>query len=420
MSFPVGGKLLAKDRVGVWRRGKVIRDDGDGDERRVFVHFNKFKATQREWIGVKAGKLADLSDESRVLAEAAEETHGTTLGYHPEEDAYEAESIIRLCRGVLDRKTGLWRESKHGATEGAIIRWAGYEESDDSFEPLYNVGAPLIDEYRAAHPLPTAPEARKRKAGREPRPAKAPRPEPQPFVLEACAGLSAEFKAQMAAVAESWLAADLGREIVATVRSTHEACYNKLIVSQSVPPAAYLALHTLLTQWAAEMAGTQVTELKSLKGGRDGKHVVDEFQLVGSAIVSKLAAPYMPEEKGIDWLAVNTKTNSVSAVVPYFHLKLKTERVRAGEPAPSAKLIVHAQVVKLVGDVNNTRKATWKFDDKRGRDPKDKKDVNYTEEWKQSQRINVSRKVQRLAGRDSAGRVPKKLLPFVTAVLARV
>jgi hypothetical protein len=284
MSFPVGGKLLAKDRVGVWRRGKVIRDDGDGDERRVFVHFNKFKATQREWIGVKAGKLADLSDESRVLAEAAEETHGTTLGYHPEEDAYEAESIIRLCRGVLDRKTGLWRESKHGATEGAIIRWAGYEESDDSFEPLYNVGAPLIDEYRAAHPLPTAPEARKRKAGREPRPAKAPRPEPQPFALEACAGLSAEFKAQMAAVAESWLAADLGREIVATVRSTHEACYNKLIVSQSVPPAAYLALHTLLTQWAAEMAGTQVTELKSLKGGRDGKHVVDEFQLVGSAI----------------------------------------------------------------------------------------------------------------------------------------
>ena len=39
----VGDKVIAKDKKGLWCAGKIIDEDGEGDERRLKVHFDGWK-----------------------------------------------------------------------------------------------------------------------------------------------------------------------------------------------------------------------------------------------------------------------------------------------------------------------------------------------------------------------------------------
>ena len=69
----VGDRLEATDSYGVWCNAKVVAVKGEGDERRVKVHYVGWNASFDEWVPVGTGRLglmgASTSREPRAIAE---------------------------------------------------------------------------------------------------------------------------------------------------------------------------------------------------------------------------------------------------------------------------------------------------------------------------------------------------------------
>ena len=149
--------------------------------------------------------------------------------------------------------------------------------------------------------------------------------------------------------------------------------------------------------------------------------VEDQFTVLSSGIVSKLVdlsadKGGLPPHLGEDALYFIERTFSAMYLAPKLTFTLVTRR--STELGARTHLIVRAQIVKLVGDVNDPNRGTFKFDQKRGRNPKDDKDVNYKAEWVLAQKVDVAMKLKRLAERSAPGAAAGRMLPFVNGVLA--
>ena len=90
----VGDKLLARDRTGEWLAAEVVSERGEANEREVFVAFSGWCPGHNEWIGVSAGKLANLCYEALVHRLDAQVAGYNLQGFHAEEDCWDALCVV--------------------------------------------------------------------------------------------------------------------------------------------------------------------------------------------------------------------------------------------------------------------------------------------------------------------------------------
>ena len=134
---PIGDRLWARDRVGDWYESRIDAEDGEGDERLVSVHFLDWPAKFDEWL---------LATSTRFRLDAPD--------FDIEDDDEEESEFIfdwgsaegRVEGNVFEVERLLGKRRRGGELQ-YLVRWRGWSEQHDSWEPESHIGLAAIDEY---------------------------------------------------------------------------------------------------------------------------------------------------------------------------------------------------------------------------------------------------------------------------------
>jgi microcompartment protein CcmK/EutM len=340
----VGDKLLARDRTGEWLAAEVVSERGEANEREVFVAFSGWGPGHNEWIGVSAGKLANLCDEALVHRLDAQVAGYNLQGFHAEEDCWDA-----LC--VVDKRIRRKRPEYK-------VRWAPpYTEADDSWEPPRNVGQDLVAAYEAEHRAPRGKQqkaAKAAKAARKPAAARAPRPPRTPYChLQLGDDVDAATRRRVAPVGprKRGLASDIRKH---TLRK-HKTLLPHIIGRLThATPAEYVDLRAALCDEARTLvsdmdADDLVTPIEFKSGGQ---RVVDRFTILSADVTSAwTGAPV--------W-----RDGTAEQLMPPLDVDLQTTKATEAEPEPPTTVVVRGRYMRLIAKNfvdGNVDQPTWEY-----------------------------------------------------------
>jgi len=181
-----------------------------------------------------------------------------------------------------------------------LIRWKGYSSAYDSWEAAEDVSEEAIEEFDDA---------------------KLNGPAKEPYVVTIAPDSIIAPNVADGLVSE-WLD-DVARKAAGLLsRQREEWACRKLFQMSPCPSWVFCALHRACTAHEASGAGA-VSAIYSVKGGRGGKFVEDQFDMVSTDLVSALVGKY--NSKGHGALVVRDNKTAVM-LVPPLEFKFRARR----------------------------------------------------------------------------------------------
>ena len=262
MPWSVGEWVQAHDGQSGWYDARVVADRGEGDAREVKIHFNGWNKRQDQWLPATDARI--IAEDAEIPEEPVEEYDwGGGVAIDAGDGQYEVERIVRKKRDRDDQ-------------ERYLVQWAGLKKDGTRWPKQWLAADQISPELIDAFDNPPPPAA-------------------IPFVLT-----QPELVAPAIAdtLAPEWLA-QIGRSAATLLARQREqfAC-RRLYSISPCPPWLFLAIHRGIKGLAAGLEGEQVGDIRAVRGHRGGKHVEDEFVVVGTDLVEALAAPHNRSEHG--------------------------------------------------------------------------------------------------------------------------
>ena len=129
----VGASVFAQDKKGFWYRAKVIAERGE-KTREFQVKFSGFPSTHNEWV--QLARLRQKASKQQIVQLNTSALFSTIQGFNAEQGSWKVDKIV----------------GKRYVRSGGVryrVRWEGFDESWDTWEPKENFGAGIVEEYDA-------------------------------------------------------------------------------------------------------------------------------------------------------------------------------------------------------------------------------------------------------------------------------
>eukprot|EP00966_Prymnesium_polylepis_P050441 1167793-Prymnesium_polylepis.1 len=251
----LGELVQARDFLGYWCNGTVVQKEGRGHNTSVTIKFKSFSARWNEKFkskdrGVRARQTKAAQNKVNFEARWGVRTDGLR-----DDGRWDVDSIV----AVRGRKNKMYK-----------IRWQGWEEEDDSWEPAKSVDAGLIADFEEQR------DAERKAAAEAAAPAG---PAKVPFSVELAAQEEPAIQ-QMRITDTNELIADIGSEAAARVgRAKQPMAELKIYFAKPVGAGAFVALRNVLMQAALEADPTRDPEtvVTKITVQRRGARPTDTF-----------------------------------------------------------------------------------------------------------------------------------------------
>ena len=363
-AFEKGQRVRARDRCGVWYDARIVTFDHPEQPAEVKVHYLGWNSSTDEWIA--------LADE-RILKEFDELPDEKPYSWDMEEGLVDLEDMQYEVERIMRKKSTRDGDVKY------LIRWKGYSSAYDSWEAAEDVSEEAIEEFDDA---------------------KLNGPAKEPYVVTIADSIIAPNVAD--GLVSEWLD-DVARKAAGLLsRQREEWACRKLFQMSPCPSWVFCALHRACTAHEASGAGA-VSAIYSVKGGRGGKFVEDQFDMVSTDLVSALVGKY--NSKGHGALVVRDNKTAVMLVPPLeFKFRARRQADADGRAWPT-ELIVTGHFMCLV-DRPNAKCPRWAFDDER---------AEYTPENKLAYKMAVAAAVKELG--PAAVKLPARVTKFLSILM---
>ena len=287
----VGQKVTARDSKGHWYPALIVGKRGAASSLQVKVHFDGWPERWDEWVQ-HATHVRPPPSKAQLAALVHGRVMEHTTGFDPSTKEWMVDTIVGRRR-----RRGCWQYK---------VRWQGWGEEDDTWEPKRNLPDGLADEYEAAQAIPARHESRPRST--------------VPYVL----GMAQEPPS-----AKRWLAAiaDEAATLVSKTKAAERLRLGKLFC----PAFIFVALHRELRELAAGLGlggvtpEELVTAIEPEKGAGGGEQIVDAFYITSPDVLAALVEPASqgPRSRGALYLHLNS---TATMLLPNLKFEFRTTR----------------------------------------------------------------------------------------------
>lgn len=301
----LGAKVAAKDKHGHWYTAKVTNERGEGAARELRVHFLGWGVRYDEWV-LEATHVEQHLTDAQLAKKNAVKDWKKTKGFIAKDKKWIADRILRRRR--------------HGTKVRYLVRWEGWDESHDSWEPkahLPQMAAEFEEKLRAERaPKRACADAGGRTAGGR-------TVSKEPYVIA---------QAQRPLDVSMWRDAVAGGA-AARLQATKEGAHERL-AKLFCPAAAYVALHAMLRGVAERLhpgmaVDALVTDIAPERGAAGGEQISDFFYVASQDVLAELLGPAVAKLSrvvgGCGALAVH-RNGTVVQLLPSVKFEYRTTR----------------------------------------------------------------------------------------------